>query len=107
MVRRGCGPLLILLAGCSSGSSAETDDTRVGRSAIVGPTSAPRIRDRDHDGFMAGEDCDDSDPTAHPGAYDPVERSPEDERDLDCNGQPGGLRYIHTTQAMVPWDGHG
>lgn len=54
--------------------------TSCGKSA--GDTAAYDV-DADGDGYSAGEDCDDSDPEVHPGAFD----SPCDDVDADCDGE--------------------
>jgi hypothetical protein len=65
-------PLLLLLA-CNGRSPA--DDT--GPSADTADTAV----DADGDGWGAASDCDDGDPTVHPGASETC-----DDRDEDCDG---------------------
>lgn len=46
--------------------------------------------DADYDGIPAGEDCDDLDPTVHPGAHD----DPGDGIDADCDGTDPQHAYV-------------
>lgn len=48
--------------------------------------------DADHDGFTAGEDCDDADPFVHPGAPD----APGDGLDADCDGSDPVHGFVGT-----------
>ncbi|HVR04069.1 MAG TPA: MopE-related protein [Polyangia bacterium] len=50
---------------------------------LVLPRLAAQPIDADHDGFPAGFDCDDADPTVHPGAKEIC----GDGKDQDCDGR--------------------
>jgi Ca2+-binding RTX toxin-like protein len=52
----------------------------------------PRQRDRDRDGVFAGSDCNDFDPSIHPGAPD----VPGDAIDQDCNGSDAPFMPLTT-----------
>ena len=80
--RRGLAALLlapasaVLLAACY-GPPGHFQD----RAATPGSN----VIDEDHDGYPAGEDCDDHDPSIHPGAPDPK----GDGIDQNCDGVDG------------------
>jgi arylsulfatase A-like enzyme len=75
---------LLLAAGASEAARKPT----VARAGLVGTVldGARQLFDFDHDGYasiLGGGDCDDHDPTVHPGAVD----LPGDGVDSDCDGQ--------------------
>ncbi len=65
------------------------------------PTLAP-LQDRDGDGFLAGEDCDDGDPAIYPGATELC-----DGADNDCNGTADDGLPTNVFYADADGDGHG
>lgn len=110
---------LLLELGCAGSphESVTTTDTAPTDSAPVdtapedtgdtAPASHPPLRadthvvDRDGDGFVVGDDCDDDNPYVYPGAAELC-----DALDQDCDGEPlapgvcGGMNYL--TGAIVP-----
>ncbi|MEA2220739.1 MAG: hypothetical protein QOJ35_3365 [Solirubrobacteraceae bacterium] len=59
--------------------------------------------DADGDGFIAGFDCNDADPSIHPGAKD----IPRDGIDQDCDGFDATLPFVSYGLALGPAFGHG
>ena len=92
--------LLVLLASESETARKVTS----AHSGMVGPVlaAARRALDRDHDGYprlLGGGDCDDADPTIHPGALD----FPDDGIDQDCDGKDASTsRLVAPPFATVP-----
>ena len=72
MVDEGCG---------GSGGCAADDECGPGEACIAGVCVGDGLPDADGDGFPAGEDCDDMDPTVNPAARDVC-----DGIDNDCDG---------------------
>ncbi|MFO1504115.1 MAG: S8 family serine peptidase [Steroidobacteraceae bacterium] len=64
------------------GPAGPDNDSGHGVISVLAALDALPPIDVDGDGYGAGRDCDDRDPTVHPGA---VER-PRDGKDQDCNG---------------------
>jgi arylsulfatase A-like enzyme len=65
------------------------------RAGLVAPVLvlARRLLDRDHDGYprlLGGGDCDDTDPTVHPGVLD----FPDDGIDQDCDGKDASISIL-------------
>lgn len=89
-----------LLAACSC------DDGRHSRKTTVEEDSEP---DLDGDGWPVPGDCDDSDPSVHPGAVDAV----LDEIDSDCDGSiqeewsQVGLRDDESFGSAMAWSARG
>lgn len=77
---RAVSPLLALAlvlggGGCASDGAAKSEPL-----------------DADFDGFVAADDCDDSDPYVHPGAPEQA----GDGVDADCDGDDGAYAYVGT-----------
>jgi len=71
------GLLVLLALPLAAGCFPEVDKDGAGRS----DSGADERQDSDGDGFSAEEDCDDADPTVHPGATEVC-----DGKDNDCDG---------------------
>jgi hypothetical protein len=70
------GPILAVVMACA------TDPTTTGSKPSDSGTTADQGTDADGDDYRLPYDCDDTDPTVHPGATDP----PYDGVDQDCAG---------------------
>lgn len=76
---------LVWVLACSSGPSDEATDAHDPAVSDPSPPSEPGSgteNDRDGDGSPVGDDCNDEDPSVHPGADDPW----YDGVDADCEG---------------------
>ena len=94
----------ILSTGCPQKDSWDSDES-------PSPTDSGLTdsRDADGDGYGANEDCDDGDPSVHPGAQEVCDLS---DRDEDCDGgaddnDPGGASGKLTWYWDGDEDGHG
>lgn len=68
--------------GCGGTTTCRTDsDCAAGESCVSGTCTSSTGTDADGDGYPATTDCDDADPSVHPGAAETC-----DGRDNDCNG---------------------
>ena len=90
-------PLLLLaMIACN-----DKDVTRESDPVIDSPTDDSAASDNDGDGYAAPEDCNDDDPTVHPGAVETC-----DEQDNNCDGQADeGVTRDYYTDADS--DGYG
>ena len=84
--------LLLVLATSESETARKITFVRAG---LVGPTLAVarRALDGDGDGYprlLGGGDCDDSDPSMHPGVLD----FPDDGIDQDCDGKDASVSIL-------------
>jgi hypothetical protein len=81
------GPCPALVSFSELGLGVHTLSARA-IDAVGNTDPTPAIRhwsitaDLDHDGFILGHDCDDTNPTVHPGSHD----IPQDGIDQDCSG---------------------
>ncbi|HEY8923868.1 MAG TPA: sulfatase-like hydrolase/transferase [Polyangia bacterium] len=76
-------------------SEAEPARKAVSRAGLAGPVLAlgRRVLDRDRDGYarlLGGGDCDDGDPSVHPGVLD----FPDDGIDQDCDGKDASVSVL-------------
>jgi large repetitive protein len=84
--------LLILAAGCTADPKTQIDET---------PEEGVLLTDADGDGYLSDEDCEDDDPTIHPGADELC-----DGFDNNCNGQ-SDEEVTETFYADADGDGFG
>jgi len=87
--------VVVALGAALGASESETARKVVSHTGLVGPVlaQARRVLDLDHDGYarlFGGGDCDDSDPTIHPGVLD----FPDDGIDQDCDGKDASVSVL-------------
>ena len=73
-------PLFLIAAGCDPSTAGKTDSG--GAASDDTASESVVYEDRDRDGHLAGEDCDDLDHRVYPGAEEIC-----DGKDNNCNGQ--------------------
>ena len=97
--RRGWWPhaaaLVVAIGLTLVTSESEPARKAMVRAGLVGPVlaRARRMLDFDHDGYarlLGGGDCDDGDPTVHPGVLD----FPDDGVDQDCDGKDASVSVL-------------
>jgi Ca2+-binding RTX toxin-like protein len=77
--------------GASADDDAQVDPTdQVSNCEYARRGDVPVPVDNDHDGFVAGFDCNDANPAIHPGAVD----IPQDGIDQDCDGFDATVPYV-------------
>ncbi|HEX2660466.1 MAG TPA: sulfatase-like hydrolase/transferase, partial [Polyangia bacterium] len=85
----------VALSTTLAASESEAARKVVARGGLVGPVlaQARRALDFDRDGYarlLGGGDCDDGDPTIHPGVLD----FPDDGLDQDCDGKDASVSVL-------------
>lgn len=86
---------VVLALGCGKSDAPEGGDATTD---LTGTENT----DKDYDGFMADEDCDDLDPYVHPGAAETA----SDGIDSDCDGSDGALPFVGDYTLTYLWAGY-